>query len=113
MTQWVGCAVMLVGAVLSLLAALGVLRMPDSFMRIHAATKSGVLGAGLVLIGAALSLGGGAAMLKALTAVALLAFAAPVAAQVLARAAYQKRQLEVVADTRRATNGVDSHKEPA
>lgn len=46
---------MLTGALLSLIAAIGVVRLPDLLTRMHAATKPQVLGLLLVLLGLALS----------------------------------------------------------
>ena len=42
---------MLTGALLAMIAAIGVLRLPDLLSRMHAATKPQVLGLVLVLIG--------------------------------------------------------------
>ncbi|RYB90621.1 monovalent cation/H(+) antiporter subunit G [Nocardioides glacieisoli] len=44
-------ACFLVGAFLALIAAIGILRLPDLLSRMHAATKPQVLGLWLVLIG--------------------------------------------------------------
>ncbi|NYE38232.1 multicomponent Na+:H+ antiporter subunit G [Nocardioides cavernae] len=49
-----GC--ILLGALLALVAAIGVLRMPDLLSRMHAATKPQVLGTVLVMTGVALRL---------------------------------------------------------
>ena len=38
------------GSLFSFVAALGMLRLPDTVIRMHAATKAGTLGAGLILI---------------------------------------------------------------
>ena len=46
----------LAGATLALLAAVGVLRMPDLFLRMQASTKASTLGLGCLLIGTALQL---------------------------------------------------------
>ena len=48
-------ACLLIGGVVMALAALGVARLPDLFMRMHAATKAGVVGTGLILTGAGLA----------------------------------------------------------
>jgi monovalent cation/proton antiporter MnhG/PhaG subunit len=47
----------LAGAFFMLVAAIGVLRMPDLLMRMHAATKAGTLGAGLLLVAVAVHFG--------------------------------------------------------
>lgn len=76
------------GAAVVALAALGVARLPDPFSRMHAAAKAGVAGAGLLLLGAGLAFGTAAAMLTVVAAVAFLVLTAPVASHALGRAAY-------------------------
>lgn len=71
-----------------LLAALGVLRLPDAFLRMHAATKAGLAGAGLALFGAAAAIGTVEAWVKAALALLFLAATAPIASHLLGRAAY-------------------------
>jgi monovalent cation/proton antiporter MnhG/PhaG subunit len=76
------------GASVVALAALGVARLPDPFSRMHAAAKAGVAGAGLLLLGAGLAFGTMAAMLTVLAAVIFLVLTAPLASHALGRAAY-------------------------
>lgn len=76
------------GAAVVALAALGVARLPDPFSRMHAAAKAGVAGAGLLLLGTGLAFGTAGAILTALAAVACLLLTAPVASHALGRAAY-------------------------
>ncbi|GAB3720566.1 monovalent cation/H(+) antiporter subunit G [Nocardiopsis nanhaiensis] len=47
----IGGAVMLLGSLVFLVGALGVIRMPDVYTRLNALTISGALGTGLVLVG--------------------------------------------------------------
>ena len=79
-----------VGSAFALIAALGVVRMPDFYMRMHAATKAGAFGALLLLLAAALYFG---TLRAAITSFAVIAFfyaTTPVAAQTLAEAAYRR-----------------------
>lgn len=76
------------GAAFVLIAAVGAVRFPDVFMRMHAATKAGTLGAAFVLLTAALVFASTAAVTKALLTFLFLLLTAPVAAHVLGRAAY-------------------------
>lgn len=76
------------GAAVVALAALGVARLPDPFSRMHAAAKAGVAGAGLLLIGAGLAFDTAGALLTALAAMAFLVLTAPLASHALGRAAY-------------------------
>lgn len=86
--ETLGALLLLAGAVLCLLAAVGVLRLPDFFMRMHAATKAGVAGSGLVLLGVAALLGEPGVWVKAALAVLFLLITTPVAGHLLGRAGY-------------------------
>lgn len=88
MTITIGQVLMLLGAVFSFIAALGVLRMPDLFMRMHASTKSATLGVGMIMIGVAIEYGEIAVVTKGLAVVIFFFFTAPIAAHLLGRAAY-------------------------
>lgn len=81
-------ALLLSGAGIVALAAIGVARLPDPFMRMHAAAKAGVAGAGLLLLGTGLAFGTAGALLTAGAAVAFLVLTAPLASHALGRAAY-------------------------
>ena len=86
--DWIVAGLILVGAVFSALAAIGILRMPDLYMRIQAATKSSTLGVSCIVLAAAVHFDETAATTKAVLVVAFLFVTAPVAAQMIARAAY-------------------------
>jgi multicomponent Na+:H+ antiporter subunit G len=76
------------GAAFALLAAVGLLRMPDVFTRMQASTKASTLGLGCLLLGAALQLGDFASFIRAISIGAFILLTTPVAAHVIARAAY-------------------------
>ncbi|WP_043740585.1 monovalent cation/H(+) antiporter subunit G [Thioalkalivibrio nitratireducens] len=76
------------GAGFMLIAAMGLLRMPDLLTRMHATTKAGVLGAGLIMVGAAIYIGQLTVVVKAIAVVAFLILTAPVAAHAIGRAGY-------------------------
>ena len=81
-------SLMLFGAFFMLLAAVGIVRLPDLFMRMHAATKSGTLGVSGMILAVAVHFGDlGIAMRSALIIVFIF-MTAPVAAHFIARAAY-------------------------
>ena len=81
-------ALVLFGAAFSLVAAVGVLRMPDLYVRMHAASKAGTLGLGSLLIAVAVHSGDTAVVTRALVAIFFLMLTAPIGAHLLARAAY-------------------------
>ena len=78
----------LTGSVFALLAAVGVLRMPDVFTRMQTSTKASTLGLGCLLIGAALQMGDSASVIRAVSIGAFVLLTTPVSAHVIARAAY-------------------------
>lgn len=78
----------LVGAVFVFAAAVGIVRMPDVYVRMHAATKAGTLGSGLILVAVAVIAEDSGIVLRALAAVVFLIATTPVAAHLLGRAAY-------------------------
>jgi multicomponent Na+:H+ antiporter subunit G len=84
---------MLLGCLLGLVAAIGVLRFPDLLTRMHAATKPQVLGLLLVAIGLSLFLRDARAV--ALLALVVLAqlVTAPVAGHMVGRASYRAGQV--------------------
>ncbi len=76
------------GSAFALLAALGLLRMPDVFTRMQASTKASTLGLGCLLLGAALQLGDFASLIRLVSIGAFILLTTPVAAHVIARASY-------------------------
>jgi multicomponent Na+:H+ antiporter subunit G len=79
---------LVLGSLFSFVAALGMLRLPDTVIRMHAATKAGTLGAGLILIAEAFFYAESGITLRALAAIMFLLLTAPVAAHLIGRAAY-------------------------
>lgn len=78
----------LTGSVFMLISAVGLLRMPDLFTRMHAATKVGTVGIVGIVTAAAIHFG---EMRVAAPAVLIIVFflaTAPVAAHMIGRAAY-------------------------
>ena len=84
---WLASALVLAGGAFCLLGAIGVLRLPDCYTRMHAASKAGALGAVMVLGGLAAASSGAAAM-EAIFALMAVLITAPLAAHAVSRAAY-------------------------
>ncbi|HMO85470.1 MAG TPA: monovalent cation/H(+) antiporter subunit G [Lacipirellulaceae bacterium] len=85
----IGASVLLVvGGVFMMLAGVGVVRMPDLFMRMQAATKAATLGAACMLLGVAFHFEDLSVASRAIMVAAFLMLTAPVAAHVIARASY-------------------------
>jgi multicomponent Na+:H+ antiporter subunit G len=79
---------LLVGAAFLLLAALGVLRMPDLFTRMQPATKAATLGISCTLGAAALHFGDPVIALRVLATIVFFFLTAPVTAHLIGRASY-------------------------
>ncbi|MBX3708551.1 MAG: monovalent cation/H(+) antiporter subunit G [Gammaproteobacteria bacterium] len=87
-TLWISMICVLVGSLFILISAIGVLRMPDLLMRMHAATKAGTLGAGLILIGITFYFRKWNVTMESLLTIFFIYMTAPIASHLLARAAY-------------------------
>lgn len=83
----IAAVLVLAGSFVTLLAAVGMIRFPDTYTRMHAASKPSSLGLILLAAAAALQIGGSAAWIKMLLVVGFIFLKAPVSAQALARAA--------------------------
>jgi multicomponent Na+:H+ antiporter subunit G len=79
---------MLGGAFFMALAGLGMLRMPDLFLRMSSTAKAGTLGAGLILLAAAIHFDNFSIYTRAIAIIIFLFLTAPVAAHMIGRAAY-------------------------
>ena len=86
LVQYVAAALILVGTLFCVLAALGMLRLPDVYTRMHAASKAGAVGTGFILVAIALVSLDVAVSLRAIVALFFLLLTTPVSAHLLARA---------------------------
>jgi len=75
------------GGLACVIGALGLLRMPDLFTRMHAASLIDTVGAGFVLLGLALQAGPTLVSVKLAIIWLLIFFTSPTATHALARAA--------------------------
>lgn len=89
LAQYLAAFLVLVGAMFSLIAAIGVLRLPDLYTRLHAASKAGAIGAGLIFLALAVVSFDGAVILRSLLGIVFLLLSTPLSAHLLARAAYR------------------------
>lgn len=75
------------GSAFAVVAGIGVLRFPDLYSRMHAATKTPALGFLLVAVSALVVVGEGRG--KLVVAVAVIFVTAPIAAHLVGRSAYR------------------------
>jgi multicomponent Na+:H+ antiporter subunit G len=84
LASWIA---LVAGGLFCLVGGVGVLRMPDFYTRVHAASVTDILGAGLVLLGLFLQAGWSLAAVKLLVIGLLIFFTSPAATHALAKAA--------------------------
>ena len=89
MSETVGLVIIIAGVLFDLLGCIGLIRLPDVYNRLQAATKCVTLGTCMILVGVAISIGIGAGGAKALICAAFVLLTSPVGAHALARAAHR------------------------
>ncbi|MDI6402080.1 monovalent cation/H(+) antiporter subunit G [Balneolaceae bacterium ANBcel3] len=89
MFEVIAGVLLLAGGFFVLIAAIGVLRLPDILMRMHASTKAGTLGAGMILLAVAFTYGEIGIVSRAIATIFFILMTAPVAAHAIGRAAYR------------------------
>ncbi|MGB0497109.1 MAG: monovalent cation/H(+) antiporter subunit G [Rubricella sp.] len=87
--EWIAAGFILSGGAFVLVAGLGVLRMPDVYIRMHASTKAGTLGLGLICVALMIIGTGIGQRLEALFVTLFMIATAPVGAHLIGRAAYR------------------------
>lgn len=87
----VGVILILIGAVFSLISAIGNVRLPDVYTRSHAASKSSTLGVLCTLVGTLMYfvITDGYFSIRLILGIIFVFLTAPVAAHVICRAAYR------------------------
>ncbi len=88
MTDAITAALMIVGAFFMVMAGLGVLRMPDLFLRMSASSKASTLGSGALLLAVAVHFGSVGVTTRAVATIVFLLLTTPIAAHMLGRAGY-------------------------
>lgn len=78
----------LLGAIFVLLASIGLLRMPDSYLRISVTTKAATLGIGLLLIAAAIHFKDFSITTRVLAIILFMLLTAPVSGHLIGRTSY-------------------------
>jgi multicomponent Na+:H+ antiporter subunit G len=89
---------LLAGSIFCLIGGAGLLRMPDFYTRMHAASVLETLGAGFILFGLMLQAGFTLVTVKLLMIGLLIFFASPTASHALARAALLRGVKPILAE---------------
>lgn len=86
--NYIAGLLIIIGAAFALVAAVGLVRLPDVYSRMHAASKAGTLGSGVMLLALAVVANDQATITRALAGILFFLLTAPIAAHLLAKAAY-------------------------
>jgi multicomponent Na+:H+ antiporter subunit G len=88
MQEAISATLMIIGTAFMLLAGVGILRMPDLFLRMSATTKAATLGVSFFLLALAVYFGSLGIASRAVATIIFVLLTAPVAAHMIGRAAY-------------------------
>jgi len=89
--SWIIALLLLAGAGFVLIAAIGLVRLPDLYTRMHAAAKAGALGGSLLFLACALAFREWAVLVEVLLIILFFYLTAPIAGQMIGRAGYLTR----------------------
>jgi multicomponent Na+:H+ antiporter subunit G len=88
MNDLMATVAVILGVTLALLSAVGIVRMPSLFTRMHAATKVGAMGLTCAMLAVAFHFGELGITTRALLVILFFLLTAPVAAHMIGRSAY-------------------------
>jgi len=84
-------AFMISGVLFMLIASIGIIKLPDFYIRTSVVTKASTIGLGLMMIGVGLYFNTPTAMFKVIAILVFILVTSPIAAHVIAKAASQIR----------------------
>lgn len=80
-----------IGVILMVISSIGIIRLPDFYVRMSAITKAATLGVGFIVIGIAIYFNEVVIMNKSLAILLFILFTSPIAAHAIARAAFKNK----------------------
>jgi len=86
MTEWLVFGLLILGALFVFISAIGLLRLQDVFMRMHATTKTTSLGLVLILIGSIMALPELANVIKGFLVVVFIFLTVPLGTHMISKA---------------------------
>lgn len=90
MIEIVSSVVIIIGVLFVVIGAVGLLRLPDFYIRISAITKAATVGVACIMIGVALYYNQMSMAFKAFAVIMFLLITSPIAAHIIGRAAYNE-----------------------
>jgi multicomponent Na+:H+ antiporter subunit G len=102
----------LLGSFFVVVGGIGLMRMPEVFTRMHAASVIDSVGAGLLILGMMLQVGFGLVMFKLIVLLALFFFTVPVVTHALAQACLHEGIKPLLTEDRRANPKASEGRQP-
>lgn len=89
--EWTGVILILIGSIVSLISAIGIIRFPDIYSRAHAATKTTTLAVLITLVGTFIYVWFGDAYMsvRLMLGIVFVFITAPISGHLVLRAAYR------------------------
>ncbi len=93
MIEWIGVILILIGSIISVISAIGMIRFPDIYTRAHAATKTTTLAVLITLVGTFIYVWFGQAYIsvRLMLGIVFVFITAPVSGHLVLRAAYRAK----------------------
>ena len=89
--EWIGVILILIGSIVSLISAIGIIRFPDIYSRAHAATKTTTLAVLITLVGTFIYVWFGERYMsvRLMLGIVFVFITAPISGHLILRAAYR------------------------
>lgn len=91
MTEWIAALLIVGGGFFCLVAGIGIIRLQDTYQRMHASTKAGTLGLALICVAVMLTAEAWHNVVEALFVFLFMIATAPIGSHLVGRAAYRTR----------------------
>lgn len=90
--KFIGTLLITTGSIFTFIAALGLWRMKDLYLKMHAATKAGTLGCGFILLGVGLQIKNLHSFTEILLLILFIAMTSPISAHLIGKLYYLSQQ---------------------
>ena len=117
--EFLGALFILIGSIISVISAYGIIRFPDVYSRAHAATKSSTLAVLLTLVGAFIYflMTEGTVSIRLLLGVVFVFITSPTSGHLIIRAAYKAKvkmtETTIVDELKEAYEGREKKEQPS
>lgn len=90
--SYLGCILIILGTCFTLISAVGLLRLEGVYQKMHAATKAGTLGNGLILLGILMQFKDSSSITELSLLILFIALTNPISAHLIAKVYHQQHK---------------------